>query len=95
MNTAVAETKTEFNMQILEDMGVVKVQPMKKKRTEVPLWRKRLLTLEEAAEYTGIGMQKLRDISNDDRCDFVLWNGSERMFKREKLDAYLDQAYSI
>lgn len=95
MNAVAMETKDEFNMQILEDMGVVKVQPMKRKRTEVPLWRKRLLTLEEAAEYTGIGMQKLRDISNDDRCDFVLWNGSKRMFKREKLDAYLDQAYSI
>ncbi|MCD8397236.1 MAG: helix-turn-helix domain-containing protein [Lachnospiraceae bacterium] len=68
---------------------------VKRKRTEVPLWQKGLLTLEEAAEYTGLGLQKLRELSNDDRCDFVLWNGTKRMFKRRKLDEYLDKVYSI
>ena len=68
---------------------------MQRKRIRVPIWEKGLLTLEEAAEYTGLGLQKLRTISNDENCDFVLWNGSKRMFKRKKLDAYLDNAYSI
>lgn len=67
----------------------------KKKRQEVPIWQKVLLTLEEAAEYTGIGMQKLRTLSNDEHCEFVVWNGTKRMFKRKKLDAYLEAAYSI
>lgn len=62
---------------------------------EVPIWEKSTLSLEEAAAYTGIGIQKLRDISADDRCDFVLWNGTKRMFKRKKLEDYLDRAYSI
>ncbi|MCD8196896.1 MAG: transposase [Lachnospiraceae bacterium] len=66
-----------------------------RRRTEVPIWQKELLTLEEAAEYTGLGLQKLRDISNDEHCDFVLWNASKRMFKRRKLETYLDAAYSI
>lgn len=61
----------------------------------VPIWEKSTLSLEEAAAYTGIGIQKLRDISADERCDFVLWNGTKRMFKRKKLEAYLDRAYSI
>lgn len=61
----------------------------------VPIWEKAILTLEEAAAYTGIGVQKLRDISSDERCEFVLWNGTKRMFKRKKLEAYLDGAYSI
>lgn len=66
-----------------------------KKRLQVPVWEKGLLTLEEASEYTGIGMQKLREISNDDNCSFVLWNGTKRMFKRKKLEAYLDMTYSL
>lgn len=64
-------------------------------KTMVPICEKFLLTLEEAAQYTGLGMQKLRDISNDENCNFVLWNGSKRMFKREKLEEYLNLAYSV
>lgn len=64
-------------------------------RHEVPIWEKSTLTLEEAAAYTGIGVNKLRDISSGERCEFVLWNGSKHMFKRRKLEDYLEKAYSI
>ena len=64
-------------------------------RLEVPIWEKSTLSLEEAAAYTGIGIQKLRDISSDERCEFVLWNGSKSMCKRKKLEEYLDGMYSI
>lgn len=72
-----------------------KIREVRKLRNSVPIWQKGLLTLEEAAEYTGLGLHKLRTISNDENCDFVLWNGTKRMFKRKKLDAYLDASYSI
>ena len=62
---------------------------------KVPVWQKVTLTLEEAASYTGIGVNKLREISNDENCNFVLWNGSRRLFKREKLETYLNKVYSI
>ena len=62
---------------------------------KTPLCQKALLTLEEGASYTGIGINKLRELSNRDECDFVLWNGSRRMLKRQKLEAYLNNAYSI
>lgn len=45
---------------------------------EVPVWEKTTLTLEEAAAYTGIGENRLRDITNDEQ-NLVLWwepNGS-------------------
>mgnify|MGYP001187658359 CR=1 FL=1 len=64
-------------------------------RIEIPVWEKSNLTLEEAAAYTGIGINKLREISNDENCDFVLWNGTKRLIKRRKLDEYFDEAYSI
>lgn len=68
---------------------------VQRKRSEVPIQEKVLLTLEEAAEYTGLGMQKLRNISNFESCKFVLWNGTKRMFKRRELEVYLANAYSI
>lgn len=62
---------------------------------KTPIWQKTMLTLEEAASLTGIGINKLREMSNDENCNFVLWNGSKRLIKRVKLEAYLDSAYSI
>ncbi|HOX40728.1 MAG TPA: excisionase [bacterium] len=61
----------------------------------VPIWQKSNLTLEEAAAYTGIGINKLRDMSNDESCQYVLWVGTRRMLKRRKLDEYLDNAFSV
>lgn len=64
-------------------------------KQETPVWEKVLLTLEEAAGYTGIGINKLREMSNEEDCDFVLWNGSRRLFKRKKLEEYLNMEFSI
>ena len=62
---------------------------------KVPIWEKTNLTLEEASAYSGIGVNKLREISNENNCQFVLWVGSKRLIKRRQLDKYLDQAFSI
>lgn len=64
-------------------------------KQEIPIWQKSNLTLEEAAAYSGIGINKLREISNNEQCPFVLWNGSKRLIKRRKLDDYTDQQFSI
>ena len=34
-------------------------------KKEVPIWEKSNLTLEEAAAYSGIGINKLREITNE------------------------------
>ena len=62
---------------------------------EVPVWEKSNLTLEEAAAYSGIGINKLRKMSDSESCPFVLWIGSKRLIKRRKLDEYIDRMYSI
>lgn len=62
---------------------------------EVPIWEKTLLTLEEAAAYSGIGINKLREITNDEASDIVLWVGNKRLIKRKRLDAYIERTYSI
>lgn len=61
----------------------------------VPLWERRNLTITEAAVYTGIGADKLRELSNSPDCDFVLWVGTKRMFKRKQLEEFLDKTKSI
>ncbi len=62
---------------------------------EVPIWEKSNLTLEEAAAYSGIGINTIRNLSNSERCTFVLWVGSKRLIKRKKFDEYLEGMYSI
>ena len=62
---------------------------------EIPIWEKSNLTVEEAAAYSGIGMNKLRDLSDKETCPFVLWVGRKRLIKRRKLDEYIEKAYSI
>ncbi len=64
-------------------------------KKDVPIWEKSNLTLEEASAYSGVGINKLRELSDERNCTFVLWNGSKRLIKRRSLDAYLEKAYSI
>lgn len=62
---------------------------------EIPIWEKSNLSLEEAAAYSGIGINKLREITNEDRCKCVLWVGNKRLIKRRLFDQFIEQAYSI
>lgn len=62
---------------------------------EVPIWEKTHLTLAEAAAYSGIGINKIRAMSESEDCSFVLWNGNKRLIKRRVFDAYLERQYSI
>lgn len=61
----------------------------------VPIWEKANLTLEEAAAYSNVGINRIREISNDENCSFVLFVGNKRLIKREPFEKYLEQAYSI
>lgn len=61
----------------------------------VPLWHKSALTLEEATAYSGLGRNKLIELSDNPDCNFVVWVGRKRLFKRKRLDDYIDRSYSI
>ena len=62
---------------------------------EVPIWEKSNLNLEEAAAYSGIGINKVRDLTSDKNCQFVLWVGNKRLIKRRLFDQYIEQEFSI
>ena len=61
----------------------------------VPIWEKANLTLEEAAAYSNVAINRIREISNDENCSFVLFVGSKRLIKRKPFEKYLEQSYSI
>lgn len=56
---------------------------------EVPIWEKYCLTLDEAAAYFGIGINKLWEMTDEPNCQFVIFNGSKRLIKRRKLEENL------
>ncbi len=62
---------------------------------EVPIWEKSNLTLEEAAAYSGIGINKLRELTNERGCNFVLFVGSKRLIKRRLFDAYIERIDAV
>ena len=68
---------------------------VKKERLEVPIWHKPYLTIDEATAYTGIGREKLREMTRFADCPFVLWVGKRRMIKRELFDEYIEKMYEI
>ena len=66
-----------------------------RKKPAVPIAEKWLLTVDEAAAYTNIGVNKLREMAQSKNCNFCLYNGKKLMLKRKMLEAYLDKQYSI
>ena len=64
-------------------------------KDKIALSQKSLLTLEEASAYFNIGVCKLRELTNDDNCPYVLWNGSKRLIKRKPFEEFLYNSYSV
>lgn len=67
----------------------------KRPKYDVPLWHKTNLSIEEAVAYTGLGRDKLYQMTSDENCPFVLWVGSRRMIKRMAFDEYIAKMYSV
>ncbi len=65
------------------------------RKRNVPIWERSLLTILEASDYTGIGINKLRRIAANSQSNLVIYVGSKKMFKRKKLDEYLDRTASV
>ena len=60
---------------------------------EVPIWEKANLTLEEAAAYSGIGINRIRELTNEKNCNFVLFVGTKRLIKRKLFEKFLESTY--
>lgn len=61
----------------------------------VPLWEKATLSLEEATAFSGLGRDKLIELADDPDCEFIIWVGRKRLYKRKKLEEFIERVYSL
>ena len=60
--------------------------------SQIPVWEKYTLSIEEAAEYFRIGENKIRNIINNDKlAEFILWNGNRAQIKRKLFEKHIDK----
>lgn len=65
-------------------------------RTEVPYNQRLCMSVEEAAEYSMIGEQRLRKIIEDDPgLDWVLRIGSRTRIKRQQFEEWVSKQYNL
>ena len=81
-----------FDTQIRERKGGISGETQEQKYSNLG---KSNLTLTEAAEYFNIGEHKLREITNNHKCNFVLFIGTKRLIKRREFEKYLEQVSVI
>lgn len=62
----------------------------------IPIKDKLNLTIEEAAAYSNIGINKLRGMTDEPNCPFVLYIGKRnRLIKRKEFEKYIEKISEI
>lgn len=61
------------------------------KKLDIPVWEKYTLTIDEAAQYFGVGTNKLRRLAElNNTADWRLENGNRTLIKRKQFERYID-----
>ena len=79
----------------MEDEVIKYKEKLIRSKEAIPIWEQKWLTVEEAAEYSGIGQTKLRELANKSRCPFAIWIGDKIHIIRVKLDVFIEKQYRI
>ena len=59
--------------------------------TDVPIWEKYTLTIEEAAKYFRIGEKKLRKLAEENPdANWLIMNGNRIQIKRKQFEKIID-----
>ena len=61
----------------------------------LPIDRKLVLSIREAAEYSNIGINKIDSLLRSPNCPFVLFVGSKKLVKRKEFEEYISQKTCI
>lgn len=68
---------------------------MGKGKLDVPIWEKMNLTIEEAAAYSNIGINKIDEMAKAPNCSFVLYIGRKKLIKRKEFEQYIAKSVEI
>ena len=63
--------------------------------TSLPIDRKMLLSIREAAEYSNIGIKKIDELLKQPNCPFVLYVGTKKLVKRRAFEEYIEGRVAI
>ena len=66
-------------------------EDVEKMKLDVEIKDKINLTVKEAAAYSNIGENKIRELLKEPNCDFLLNVGTHILIKREKFENYLNK----
>ncbi len=61
----------------------------------LPIDRKMLLSIREAAEYSNIGINKIDEMLKRPNCPFVLFVGTKKLVKRKAFEEYIERRAAI
>lgn len=62
---------------------------------KVPIWEKVTLTIEEAAEYSNIGVHKIRSLANEPGSDIGLYVGKKLLIKRKEFERLISRKLEV
>lgn len=65
------------------------------KKDKLPINQKCALTIEEAAEYSNIGQNKISELLKMPRCTFVLYVGRKKLVKRKEFENFISNNIEI
>ena len=71
------------------------VERFKSRSSEVPLWHRQNLSVQETCAYTGLGRETIYSLIKQKDCNFALRVGRRTMIKRVRFEDYLENMYSI
>jgi excisionase family DNA binding protein len=63
--------------------------------TPLPIDRKLLLSIREAAEYSNIGINKIDEMLKLPNCPFVLFVGTKKLVKRKAFEEFIEGKVAI
>ena len=58
---------------------------------KLPIDRKLVLSIREAAAHSNIGINKIDSLLRSPNCPFVLYIGSKKLVKRKEFEEYISQ----
>lgn len=68
---------------------------IEERKLDLPIWERKVITCEEAAAYSGIGIKRLRKMALMKGCNFSISNGTQILINREKFDKYMDNVEKV
>ena len=68
---------------------------MEKETVFIPAHLKLAHTINEAAEYSNIGINKIDSMLRMPHCPFVLYVGTKKLVKRKEFEEYISRQISI